>query len=54
MEGLDIEWDAQGDMEEALTKGFARVLSPYDYSKLFDSFGYEWTRCFLLFHGMPR
>jgi len=50
---IDIAWDAQGDLEEALTKGFARVLSSYDYSKFFDSFQYEWTRKFLLFHGMP-
>ena len=27
LEGLDIAWDAQGDLEEALTKGLARVLS---------------------------
>ena len=54
MEGLDVAWDAQGDMEEALPKGFARVLSSYDYSKFFDSFEYEWTRSFLLFHGMPK
>ena len=54
MKGLDVAWDAQGDMEEALTKGFARVLSSFDYSKFFDSFEYEWTRSFLLFHGMPK
>ena len=54
MEGLDIAWDAQADLEEAMTKGFCRVLSSYDYSKFSDSFEYEWTRQFLLFHGMPR
>ena len=54
MEGLDVAWDAQGDMEEALTKGFAQVLSSYDYAKFFDPFEYEWTRSFMLFHGMPK
>jgi len=41
LEGLDIAWDAQGDLGEALTKGFARVLSSYVYSNLFESFAYE-------------
>jgi len=54
LEGLDIAWDAQGDLEEALTKGLARVLSSYDYSKFFDSFDYEWSRNFLPLHGMPK
>jgi len=54
LEGLDIAWDAQGDLEDALAKGLARVLSSYDYSKFFDSFDYEWTKNFLLFHGMPK
>ena len=46
LEGLDIAWDDQGDLEEALTKGLARVLSSDDYNKFVNPFDYEWTRNF--------
>ena len=52
-EALDIAWNAQAFLEEAMAKGWAMVLSSYDFSKYFDSFEHDLTRRFLIHSGAP-
>ena len=53
MEALDVAWDAQARIENALLKKIALTMVSYDFKKFFDSFEHAFTRKMLLYLGLP-
>ena len=53
MEALDIAWDAQARIENAILNKIALTMVSYDFNKFFDSFEHSFTREMLLHLGLP-
>ena len=53
MEALDIAWDAQARIENALLNKIFLNMVSYDFKKFFDSFDHAFTRKMLLHLGLP-
>ena len=52
-EALEVSWDAQADIEEALLRNLDLLFAAVDYFKYFDSFDHKWVHGFLLLLGFP-
>jgi hypothetical protein len=52
-EALEVSWDAQADIEEALLQDVDMLFSAVDYFKYFDSFDHSWVHGFLIRIGFP-
>jgi hypothetical protein len=53
-EALEVSWDAQADIEEAMLRNLDLLFAAVDYFKYFDSFDHHWVHGFLLKIGFPN